>query len=60
MAVKLNQKGIERIAKHALQLAALRDDALIAGCEAFDERKVGLGRAYDIAKVYLRRWLRQS
>ena len=55
MAVKLSQKGMEGVAKHALQLAALRDDALVSGCEAFDEREVRLGRAHDVAKVYLGR-----
>jgi hypothetical protein len=43
-----------------LQPAASRYDALISGCEAFDEREVRLGRAHDFAKVYFGRRLRQS
>ncbi len=41
------------------QLAALGDDALIAGGKAFDQGKVRLGRAHDGAEIDGRRRLRQ-
>jgi hypothetical protein len=60
VAIEDGDERLERFLEHALQSAAIRDDALVASTEAFDESEVRLRCSYHVTKDNLIGWPRET